>query len=307
MATLRPVSSATPRTISAFFRCMSCSPWEKLNLVTSTPARMSDPIVSSVEVAGPSVATIFVLRIGSGPSSRVESRPAGVEGRVPEGFLYAEELVVLGHALPAGRRAGFDLPGVHGHGEVGDRRILRLAAAVADHGRVTGFVGQLHGLERLGERADLVDLDEDGVADTLLDATPEYLGVRHEQVVAYELDPAPQPLRDHGPPFPVVLGEAVLYAQDGILVTKPGVVVNHLLPGELSALAGEVVLAVLVKLGGRGVEGEGNLVPQRITAPLDSLGDEPERRAVALQVGREPALVADAAGETTATERSASW
>src|SRR5215210_8186828 len=155
MATLRPVSSATPRTSSAFFRCMLCSPWEKLNLVTSTPARISDPIDSSVEVAGPSVATIFVLRMGSDPSSRlaprVESSPARVEGRLSEGFLYAEELVVLRHALAAGRRAGFDLPGVHGHGEVGDRRVLRLAAAVADHGRVTGFVGQLHGLERLGE------------------------------------------------------------------------------------------------------------------------------------------------------------
>jgi hypothetical protein len=41
---------------------MLCSPWEKLNLVTSTPARTNDPMASSVEVAGPSVATIFVLR-----------------------------------------------------------------------------------------------------------------------------------------------------------------------------------------------------------------------------------------------------
>ena len=128
-----------------------------------------------------------------------------------------------------------------------------------------------------------------------LDAAGEYLRVRHEEVVADELDPVSQPLGDHGPPLPVVLGEAVLDAQYGILVAQPDVVVHHLLPGELLALAGQVVLAALVELGGRGVEREGDLVAQRVPAPLDGLGDEPERRAVALEVRREPALVADAA------------
>ncbi len=62
MATLRPRSCAAPRTTSAFFKCVLWSPWEKLNLVTSTPARTRAPMASSVEVAGPSVATILVLR-----------------------------------------------------------------------------------------------------------------------------------------------------------------------------------------------------------------------------------------------------
>src|SRR5215211_1827522 len=154
MATLRPTSLATLRTISAFLRCMLCSPWEKLNLVTSTPERISDPMASSVEVAGPSVATIFVLRMGSDTLPRldpgVESGPARVESRVSECLFYAQELVVLGDALAAGRSPGLDLPGVHRHGQIGDRRVLRFAAAVADHGRVARFVGEIHGLKRLG-------------------------------------------------------------------------------------------------------------------------------------------------------------
>src|SRR5215208_4662879 len=229
----------------------------------------------------------------SAPPPRIEGRQAGVDGGASQGLFYAEELVVLRHALAAGRRAGLDLARVHGHGEVGDRRVLGLAAAVADHRGVTGLVRELHRLESLRERADLVDLYEDGVSDTLADAAGEYLRVRYKEVVANELHPVSQLLGDHGPPIPVVLGEAILYAQYRILVAQPHVVVDHLLPGELLTLAGEVVLAVLVELGGSRVEGEDYLIPQRVSTPLDGFRDQPERRAVALEVGREATLVAD--------------
>src|SRR5919107_85993 len=234
---------------------------------------------------------------------RIEGRQAGIDGGVSQGLFYAEELVVLRHALAAGRRAGLDLARVHGHGEVGDRRVLGLAAAVADHRGVTGLVGEFHRLEGLRERADLVDLYEDGVSDAFADTAGEYLRVRYEEVVTDELDPVSQPLGDHGPPLPVVFGEAVLDAQYGIFVAQPHVVVHHLLPGELLTLAGEVVLAVLVELGGGRVEREGHLIPQRVSAPLDGLRDEPERRTVALQVGREATLVADASRKTAFGEK----
>src|SRR5918998_1238225 len=163
MATLRPSSLAAPRTMPAFFRCTLCSPWEKLNRVTSTPARTSDPIASSEEVAGPNVATILVLRNVSPPPRlhpRVESRQARIEGRTSKGLLYAQKLVVLRDALAAGWRAGLDLAGVNGHCEVGDSRVFGLPAAVADHRRVTGLVRELYRVERLRERADLVHLYE---------------------------------------------------------------------------------------------------------------------------------------------------
>ncbi len=48
-------------------------------------------------------------------------------------------------------------------------------------------VGELDRVERLGERPDLVDLDEDRVADALGDAAAQEVDVRDEEVVADEL------------------------------------------------------------------------------------------------------------------------
>src|SRR5699024_7001528 len=62
--------------------------------------------------------------------SGVEARErlgAGVPGGVPKHLLDAQQLVVLGHALRAGRGAGLDLATIAGHGEVGDGRVLGLA------------------------------------------------------------------------------------------------------------------------------------------------------------------------------------
>ena len=43
------------------------------------------------------------------------------------------------------------------------------------------------GVQRLGQRADLVELDEDGVGGALADALGQALRVRDEEVVAHEL------------------------------------------------------------------------------------------------------------------------
>src|SRR5207249_3775115 len=69
-----------------------------------------------------------------------------------------QELVVLADAIGAARRAGLDLSGAGADGEVGDRRILRLTRSVRDDRAVVGVGGHLHGVERLGDRADLIQL-----------------------------------------------------------------------------------------------------------------------------------------------------
>src|SRR5262245_60156020 len=61
-----------------------------------------------------------------------ETRPAG------QLLLDAQELVVLGRALPARRRARLDLSEVQSHGEVGDERVLGLPGAVRQDRRVSG-------------------------------------------------------------------------------------------------------------------------------------------------------------------------
>ena len=58
-----------------------------------------------------------------------------------------------------------------------------------------------------------------------------------------------------------------------------------------------MVGAVLEELGGRDVEGEGDVLAGHVAGDLDGLDDEVERRAVAGQVGGEAALVAEAGGQ----------
>src|SRR5436190_2527671 len=80
-----------------------------------------------------------------------------------ERLLDAQELVVLRDAIGARRRAGLDLPAAGRDGEVGDRRVLGLAGAVRHDRAVAGGARGRDRVERLGQRADLVDLHEDRV------------------------------------------------------------------------------------------------------------------------------------------------
>jgi hypothetical protein len=58
---------------------------------------------------------------------------------------------------------------------------------VRDDRGVAGALGHLDGGEGFGQRADLVDLDEDRVGDALGDAFAQDLGVGDEEVVADDL------------------------------------------------------------------------------------------------------------------------
>ncbi len=78
-------------------------------------------------------------------------------------------------------------------------------------------MGGFDGVERFGERTDLVDLDEDRVGDTHLDAIAQACGVRHEQVVADELALGADEIGQDLPAFPVVFGHAVLDRDDRVL------------------------------------------------------------------------------------------
>src|SRR4051812_8201084 len=117
-----------------------------------------------------------------------EGERPGVTRGVIELFLDAQQLVVLRDAFAPGRRTGLDLSAVGRNGEVGDRRVLGLTRAVAHHARVPIAVREADRVERLGQSADLVDLDEQRVAGTLADATREPLRIRDEDVVTDELD-----------------------------------------------------------------------------------------------------------------------
>jgi len=70
----------------------------------------------------------------------------------------------------------------------------------ADDGRVLCAIGHLNGFQRLRERSDLVDLDQDRVGHAELDALRQELRVGDEKVVADQLAPVPELVGDGLPP-----------------------------------------------------------------------------------------------------------
>ena len=102
-----------------------------------------------------------------------EGHPAVVTRGDPELVLDAHELVVLVDALATGGSTGLDLARVGGHCEIRNGGVLGLTGTVRGHGLEARTVCVLHSLEGLGERTNLVHLDEEGVAGLLIDTALE--------------------------------------------------------------------------------------------------------------------------------------
>ena len=67
-------------------------------------------------------------------------------------------------------RPRLDLAAVGGDGEIGNRGVLGLTGAVAHHAAVAAAVREGYGVERLGQRPDLIDLDPERIRGALVDA-----------------------------------------------------------------------------------------------------------------------------------------
>src|ERR1044072_8028275 len=102
---------------------------------------------------------------------------------------------------------------------------------------VRAALGQLDALHGLGERADLVDLDQDRVADTLLDAAAEPVNIGHEEIIAHQLDPVLQRLGQVAPPAPIASGQAILDRHNRVAVDPPGVEIDHFLRAATASIA----------------------------------------------------------------------
>src|SRR5262249_14640016 len=121
----------------------------------------------------------------------------------------SEELIVFANAIGPARRSGLDLAGGGADCQGGDRRVFRLSGSVRNYGGVLCVCRHPNSLQRLGDGANLVELDEESVADAVTDPAFENLGVRHEYVVADELNAAAKLSRQHLPAFPITLRNAV--------------------------------------------------------------------------------------------------
>ena len=90
-------------------------------------------------------------------------------------------------AIAAAQRTGLDLAAIRRHRDVRNRRIFGFAGAMAEDGGVAIGLRELDGVQRFGERTDLVHLHENRIGRAGIDAFLEELHVGHEQIVADQL------------------------------------------------------------------------------------------------------------------------
>ena len=162
-------------------------------------------------------------------------------------------------------------------------------------------MGHFDGLQRLGNRTDLVQLDQDGVACTQLDALGQTLGIGNEQVVAHQLDLTAQFPGHLLPAFPVLFIQAIFNGDDGILFHQALPVCDQLTGSVLGAGLGQLVKALALgalPLGGSGIHGQHEVPTGLITGLFDGGQNGFDGLLVAGQVGGKAALVAHGGGQT---------
>src|SRR5438105_12037503 len=100
--------------------------------------------------------------------------------------LDCEQSVVLGEALRLADRANLDHVGVPAHSEVREPVVFGLPRARAGDDLPAGVAGQVARFGRLGQRSDLVDLEEKRVCGSRSDRTADSLWICAEEVVAHD-------------------------------------------------------------------------------------------------------------------------
>ena len=121
----------------------------------------------------------------------------------------------------------------------------------------------------------------------LVNAALQTLGIRHEQVVADELQAIAEPLGELPPRIPVVLGGPVLDRHERELVREPRIELGHRGAVRLASL--EAIRAVSKELARRGIERDRD--PVAMSRTLGCLEHRLDRLLGRVEVGRESSLV----------------
>jgi hypothetical protein len=69
-------------------------------------------------------------RRNSAPVAKAKSPFTGIHRALSQLFFDAQKLIVFRRAFPAAGRAGFDLPGICGHGKIGNGHVFGFPRAV---------------------------------------------------------------------------------------------------------------------------------------------------------------------------------
>mmetsp|Transcript_14093 Transcript_14093/g.37517 ORF Transcript_14093/g.37517 Transcript_14093/m.37517 type:complete len:501 (-) Transcript_14093:189-1691(-) len=236
----------------------------------------------------------------SGHPARLAPRSAGVDALVAELLLDAHELVVLRIAIRAARRSRLDLTRAQADGQVRDGRVLSLARAVRAHHAPAVLLAKLDCINGLRDSADLVDLQQEGIASLIVDGLLHARDVSHRQVIADHLSGSADTGGEGGPARPVVLVEGILDGDQRVVRGQLRVEVGELCARhlQLRRLLGlgvpraQVVAIHPLDLELRGGDIHADLANILVTGLLDGLHNELH---ALLRVARrgEAALVAD--------------
>ena len=184
------------------------------------------------------------------------------------------------------------MAGILGHRDIGDGGVLGLAGAVRDHRRKPGLVGHFDGLERLGEGADLIDLDQDRIGDALFDPLGQAGRVGNEQIITDQLDGVADGDGQHLPAVPVIFVHAVLDGGDREFGDQVFVVLDHAGAIQRFTLPGQFIAAVLVEFAGRGIQRHDHVVARFIAGDFNRFHNKIKRFSGTIQARCEAAFVA---------------
>ena len=173
-----------------------------------------------------------------------------------------------------------------------------------NNGGVAGFFCHFDGFEGFGKGTDLVDLDKDAVGNIVVDAAAETAGVGNKEVVADELHTFADALGHLLPAFPVVFVETIFDGDDWVFVEHGFIEINHFAGGAIYAFTGEVIDAILVKLGGSNIDREVNVFTRNKAGSLDGFDDHLEGFFVGAEVWCKAAFVTDSGVVAFALEHS---
>src|SRR5262245_66546894 len=111
---------------------------------------------------------------------------------------------------------------------MGDGDVFGFSRAVRTDGGVTRLFGEFHGRESFRETTDLIDLHENGIGRTGIDAPLQASFISDEDIVPNQLNLLAQCLSHETPPVPVVFGKTIFNGNNRILSLLLFVYKDHL-------------------------------------------------------------------------------
>src|SRR6266404_7115298 len=125
------------------------------------------------------------------PSSFLSSGKDGLAGKArrrSELLFDAQQLIVFRDAISARSRARFDLSRGSRHSKIRDKGVFSFAGTMRNNGVITGHASQFDGIDGFGDAANLVQLDQNGVGNSIVNATRQPFRVGDKQIVANQLN-----------------------------------------------------------------------------------------------------------------------